>query len=192
MKLTKDLVLGSASPRRAQLLRELGFEFSVVVTEADERAPEHLSPEETAIYVSEQKARALQPLLSENQLGITSDTEVWLDGQRLGKPADETQARAMLEQLSGRAHQVVSGLTLVTSDALTSYSTQVVVHVKALPAWAIDHYIATARPLDKAGAYGIQEWMGMAFIDRIEGEYNSVVGLPTATLFEALSPYLLP
>lgn len=189
MKLTKQLVLGSKSPRRAQLLKELGFDFTILTTDADENAPGNLGAKETAIWISEQKALALQPHLSEEQLGITSDTEVWFQGKRYGKPSNDQEAIAMLQSLSGQVHQVVSGLTLVEKHSMKSFVSEVEVEFTTIPQWAIEHYVHTYQPLDKAGAYGIQEWIGMGFITRISGEYNSVVGLPTATLFEALTAY---
>lgn len=189
MELTVNLVLGSKSPRRAQLLRDLGFDFKVIVTDADESAPKSLSPAETAVWISEQKALALQGQLGPNELGITSDTEVWMNNTRFGKPKDSAEAAAMLQQLSGKTHQVISGLTLVTPSSLESHFTTVEVDFLPIPDWAIAHYITQYQPLDKAGAYGIQEWLGMGYISAIRGEYNSVVGLPTSTLMQALLKY---
>ena len=189
MKLLKDLVLGSKSPRRASLLREMGFDFSVIVTEADENAPSHLNGEETAIWISEQKARALQPLLKTNQLGITSDTEVWLGNRRYGKPVDANQAKEMIRSLSGNTHEVITGLTLTTVDSINSYCSTVKVTFETLTEEEIDHYVDRFKPLDKAGAYGIQEWIGHTMISSIQGEYNAVVGLPTSTLYKALKDF---
>ncbi len=189
MKLLKDLVLGSKSPRRASLLREMGFDFSVIVTEADENAPSHLNGEETAIWISEQKARALQPLLKTDQLGITSDTEVWLGNRRYGKPVDANQAKEMIRSLSGKTHDVITGLTLTTVDSINSYCSTVKVTFETLTEEEIDHYVDRFKPLDKAGAYGIQEWIGHTMISSIQGEYNAVVGLPTSTLYKALKDF---
>lgn len=189
MKLLKDLVLGSKSPRRASLLREMGFDFSVIVTEADENAPSHLNGEETAIWISEQKAHALQPLLKTNQLGITSDTEVWLGNRRYGKPADANEAKEMIRSLSGKTHEVITGLTLTTVDSINSYCSTVKVTFETLTEEEIDHYVDRFKPLDKAGAYGIQEWIGHTMISSIQGEYNAVVGLPTSTLYKALKDF---
>lgn len=189
MKLSKELVLGSKSPRRAQLLGDLGFEFRVEVTDADEQAPESLSGAETAVWISEQKAKALQPLLSNGELGITSDTEVWKNNRRYGKAANATEATEMLQSLSGTTHQVITGLSLVTPTAIESAISTVEVTFKELPQWAIEHYVAEYKPFDKAGAYGIQEWIGQAFISSIQGEYNAVVGLPTSTLMDMLAKF---
>jgi len=193
MELTHEIILGSQSPRRAAFLTSLGLDFRTLPLDVDESAPAHLSGEEVAAYVSELKAKALSTNLKSGQLGITSDTEVWQNGKRFGKPADEVSAREMLIALSGTAHEVISGLTLVTTDnhtpLLTTETSVVTVYFSEIPDWAIDHYINHYKPFDKAGAYGIQEWIGAGFIDRIEGNYNSVVGLDTAALFRLLLPF---
>ena len=193
MELTHDLVLGSQSPRRAAFLTSLGLDFKTLPLDIDESAPAHLSGVEVAAFVSELKAQALSTHLEPGQLGITSDTEVWQNGQRFGKPTDEARAREMLVALSGTTHEVISGLTLVITDngipKLTTETSIVTVSFSEIPDWAIDFYIKQFKPFDKAGAYGIQEWIGAGFIDRIEGNYNSVVGLDTATLFKLLLPY---
>lgn len=193
MELTHEIVLGSQSPRRADFLASLGLDFQTLPLNIDESAPAQLSGVEVAAYVSELKAKALSTHLKPGQLGITSDTEVWQNDQRFGKPNDETSAREMLVALSGTTHQVISGLTLVTSDngtpLLTTETSVVTVSFSEIPDWAIDFYIKHYRPFDKAGAYGIQEWIGAGFIHRIEGNYNSVVGLDTAALFKLLLPY---
>ena len=193
MELTHEIILGSQSPRRAAFLTSLGLDFRTLPLDVDESAPAHLSGEEVAAYVSELKAKELSTHLKSGQLGITSDTEVWQNGKRFGKPADEVSAREMLIALSGTAHEVISGLTLVTTDnhtpLLTTETSVVTVYFSEIPDWAIDHYINHYKPFDKAGAYGIQEWIGAGFIDRIEGNYNSVVGLDTAALFRLLLPF---
>ena len=189
--LNKKLVLGSKSPRRAALLREMGFDFRVVVTEADENAPDHLNGIETAVWISEQKAKALQPTLSEGELGITSDTEVWLGNRRYGKPESPDEALDMIRSLSGKTHEVITGLTLCTQNTLKSYHAAVRVTFEPLTNQEIEYYVSTFNPVDKAGAYGIQEWIGHTMISSIEGEYNAVVGLPTSTLYNALKKYAL-
>jgi septum formation protein len=193
MELTHEIILGSQSPRRAAFLTSLGLDFRALPLDIDESAPAHLSCMEVAAYVSELKAKALCTHLKSGQLGITSDTEVWQNGKRFGKPADEASAREMLIALSGTTHEVSSGLTLVTTDngipILTTETSLVTVYFSEIPDWAIDYYIKRYKPFDKAGAYGIQEWIGAGFIDRIDGNYNSVVGLDTAALFRLLLPF---
>ena len=193
MELTHEIILGSQSPRRAAFLTSLGLDFRALPLDIDESAPAHLSCMEVAAYVSELKAKALCTHLKSGQLGITSDTEVWQNSKRFGKPADEASAREMLIALSGTTHEVSSGLTLVTTDngipILTTETSLVTVYFSEIPDWAIDYYIKRYKPFDKAGAYGIQEWIGAGFIDRIDGNYNSVVGLDTAALFRLLLPF---
>jgi septum formation protein len=193
MELTHEIILGSQSPRRAAFLTSLGLDFRALPLDIDESAPAHLSCMEVAAYVSELKAKALCTHLKSGQLGITSDTEVWQNGKRFGKPADEASAREMLIALSGKTHEVSSGLTLVTTDngipILTTETSLVTVYFSEIPDWALDYYIKRYKPFDKAGAYGIQEWIGAGFIDRIDGNYNSVVGLDTAALFRLLLPF---
>jgi septum formation protein len=193
MELTHEIILGSQSPRRAAFLTSLGLDFRALPLDIDESAPAHLSCMEVAAYVSELKAKALCTHLKSGQLGITSDTEVWQNGKRFGKPADEASAREMLIALSGTTHEVSSGLTLVTTNngipILTTETSLVTVYFSEIPDWAIDYYIKRYKPFDKAGAYGIQEWIGAGFIDRIDGNYNSVVGLDTAALFRLLLPF---
>lgn len=189
MKLSKELVLGSKSPRRAQLLRDLGFDFRIEVTDADENAPSTLSGAETAVWISEQKANALQPLLGKHELGITSDTEVWKNNRRYGKAESREEAVEMLQSLSGTVHEVITGLSLITTTEIISAISTVEVTFKELPAWAIEHYVDTFKPFDKAGAYGIQEWIGQSYISSIHGEYNAVVGLPTSTLMDMLEAF---
>ncbi|MDX5426644.1 MAG: Maf family nucleotide pyrophosphatase [Bacteroidota bacterium] len=180
------LVLGSGSPRRKQLLLEIGLHFAVRTSDADESAPLHLSGTETAVWVSEAKAKALLPDLQDNEILITADTEVWKGEERFGKPADEAEAMDMLIRLSGTKHQVIGGVTLTHRGNMRSFSSVTEVFFKPLSRDVIRHYVENYRPLDKAGAYGIQEWIGLIGINRIEGSYNNVVGLPTAELMEHL------
>ena len=193
MELTHEIVLGSQSPRRAAFLTSLGLHFQTLPLDIDEAAPDQFSGVEVAKYVSELKAKALSTHLEPGQLGITSDTEVWQNGKRFGKPSDAASARQMLVALSGTKHEVISGLTVVTmvngKPSMATETSVVTVHFADVPHWAIDFYITHYKPFDKAGAYGIQEWIGAGFIERIEGNYNSVVGLDTAALFRLLLPY---
>ncbi|MAZ96342.1 MAG: septum formation protein Maf [Flavobacteriales bacterium] len=189
MKLNKQLVLGSKSPRRASLLKEMGFDFKILVTDADENAPLHLNGEETALWISEQKALALQPKLKHHELGITSDTEVWLGNKRYGKASNKEAAFQMIKSLSGKTHQVITGLTLSTTEDITSYCSVVQVTLADITAEEIEYYVNQFKPFDKAGAYGIQEWIGHTMVTSIQGEYNAVVGLPTTTLYKALKQF---
>lgn len=183
------LVLGSGSPRRKQLLSDLGLEFTVRVSDADESAPSNLSPTETVEWVAKSKAEALIPSLKEDELLITADTEVWQGNHRFGKPDTPEEAKSMLKKLSGTTHQVISGFCICNKSVAHTYHVSTTVYFEELSDDVIDYYIKEYRPFDKAGAYGIQEWIGMIGIQKIEGSYYNVVGLPTADVFAALKSW---
>lgn len=179
-------VLGSKSPRRQQLLAELGLSFTVRNIEVDEGYPNGLSMVEIPVYLAVKKARPLIENLTKNELLITADTIVWLDGEVLGKPGDRIHALEILNKLSGRIHQVVTGVCLSTSDKQKTFFSVTDVEFKHLNKFEIDHYIRKCKPFDKAGAYGIQEWIGLAGIKKITGSYFNVVGLPVQQLYEEI------
>ena len=176
------IVLASNSPRRKELLSGLGLEYEVrTLSGIDESYPEGLPMEEIPQYISRKKAAAYT--LGEDELLITADTIVWLNGEVLGKPADEAEARQMLRKLSGKTHQVVTGVTLTTSLLHHSFSSVSQVTFAQLSDDEIDYYVTHYRPLDKAGAYGIQEWIGYIGVTSIEGSYFNVMGLPVQRLY---------
>lgn len=179
------IILASKSPRRQELLKLMGINFRVVLKEVDETYSEGLSPIEIALYVAEKKARAFDEELI-NELVITADTIVSVNSQILGKPEDEQHAFDMLSLLSGRKHEVITGVSLLKDHQLNSFYDTSEVYFKKLTAEQIRHYIATGLPMDKAGAYGIQEWIGLIGIEKIIGSYTNVVGLPTHRLYEEL------
>lgn len=182
-----DIILGSQSPRRVELLEALGIRFrQEAMPDLDERYPEGLKADEVALYISQQKAEAYKPLMQSNSLLITADTTVVLGDTILGKPESEEEAIAMLLSLQGRSHRVVTGLTL--SSVERSWSTQDIaqVHFTPLTEAEVRYYVEHYHPLDKAGAYGIQEWIGYRAIKGIEGSFYTVMGLPTHRLIEGL------
>lgn len=179
------IILASKSPRRQELLKLMGFDFQVVLREVDESYPPGLSPSEIAVYISEKKARAFD-LLIENEIVITADTIVSLDGKILGKPENEDHAFEMLSQLSGKGHDVITGVSLLKDHKVSSFYELTEVFFKEISAEQIRYYINTCQPMDKAGAYGIQEWIGLVAVDRINGSYSNVVGLPTHRLYSEL------
>lgn len=181
-----NIILASQSPRRAELLRLAGFEFSVKVKEVDESFPETLPADEVAEYLAVKKARGQDLMLGENDLLITADSVVILEDQILNKPANEPEAREMLQALSGKKHQVITGVCLLTQKQLHSFSTCSHVFMEKLTDQEIEHYIDRYKPFDKAGSYGIQEWIGINRIKRIEGSYTNIMGLPTADFYEAV------
>ncbi len=179
------IVLASNSPRRKELLAGLGFDYEVRTLQGlDESYPEGLSMEEIPQYISRKKAAAYT--LNPDELLITADTIVYLDGEVLGKPADEAEAKQMLRKLSGKTHQVVTGVTLSTTEMQHSFASVSQVTFAQLSEAEIDHYVTRYRPLDKAGAYGIQEWIGYIGVTRIEGSYFNVMGLPVQRLYSEM------
>lgn len=180
------LILASASPRRHQLMYDTGFKFEVKLKHTEEIWPEELAVEKVPEYLACLKAKAFNGELQEDELLITADTVVCLDEKILGKPKNREHAIEMLHRLSGRKHQVVTGVCLTTSQEQRSFSAYTDVYFKTLSDQEITYYVDTCKPFDKAGAYGIQEWIGYIGIERIEGSFYNVMGLPVQKLYEAL------
>lgn len=189
--LRMKIVLASGSPRRKELLAGLGVEFEVrLMSGIDESYPPGLTPEETAETIACKKADAYRPTIKDDELLITADTIVCIDGKVLGKPHDEQEAIEMLKTLRGRTHQVVTGVTLSTTERTESFAAVSNVTFSQLTDEEIKYYVETFRPLDKAGAYGIQEWIGYIGVERIEGSYFNVMGLPVARLYQAMKQFI--
>lgn len=184
----KRLILASNSPRRKELLAGLGLEFEVRVMKGiDESYPDDLVGEDIPKYISMQKAKAYIPTLAPDEVLITSDTIVYIDGKVLGKPRDAADAYDMLRLLSGRTHEVITGVTIVESGREPRcFATTTLVTFKQLTDDEINYYITNYRPFDKAGAYGIQEWIGYIGVTSIEGSYFNVMGLPVQRVYESL------
>lgn len=179
--------LASNSPRRRELLAGLGLDFEVkLLPGIDESYPERLPGEEIPVYIARKKAEAYRRDIGPDELIITADTIVYIDGQVLGKPADAEEARRMLRQLSGRTHQVITGVCLTTADRQKAFSAVTDVTFDTLGDEEIDYYIEHYRPYDKAGAYGVQEWIGFVGVSRLEGSYFNVMGLPVQRLYREL------
>ena len=182
-----EIVLVSASPRRKQLLTELDIKFQVKTIEVEENYPDDYPVEKVAQYLSEIKAAAFPTSnMKRNTLIITADTIVVVGEKIVGKPTDSNNAREILTNLSGRRHHVITGVTLRTVDKRHSFSVSTEVYFKKLSNEEIDYYVSNFKPMDKAGAYGIQEWIGHVAIEKIEGSYFNVMGLPTHRLYEEL------
>jgi septum formation protein len=188
--LSRSLVLASNSPRRQQLLRELGFEFTVEVRPTDELFPADMPASEVAGYLAQHKAEQFAHDLG-GKLVLCADTVVVVDNQILNKPADALEARAMLEKLSGRSHQVITGVCLLSAEGYQTISDMAEVTFKPLTETEIEYYITHYRPFDKAGAYGVQEWIGMIGIPRIEGSFYTIMGLPLHKVYELLRPFMV-
>jgi septum formation protein len=188
--LTKPLILASNSPRRKQLLKETGFDFKVQVLPTDETYPDDLSPDEVAGHIAYQKAEMFRNDENRDKLILTADTVVIADGLILGKPADPQDAFSMLKMMSGNVHQVVTAVSLLTQNTITTVSDKAFVSFLKLDDAEINLYINRYKPFDKAGSYGIQEWIGMIGIERIEGSFYTIMGLPVHLVYQLLKPYI--
>ncbi len=183
------VILASKSPRRRQLLDGLNIPFEVVIHEVNEIFPEDLAMEEIPVYLAKLKAEPFAEELNHDALVITADTIVWIDGQVLGKPENFDHAAKMLKQLSGKKHVVVTGVCLTSKEKQITFSASTEVWFKDLSAEEIKYYLENYRPYDKAGSYGVQEWIGYVAITRIEGSYFNVMGLPVQRLYEELKKF---
>lgn len=183
------LILASSSPRRQQLMREAGFDFEVRLREVPEVYPDDLPVEQVPEYLARLKASAFKGDLQENELLITADTIVSIHGKVVGKPRDREHAVEMLRELSGNRHTVISGLCLTTNREQRSCSVRTDVFFRELTEEEIVYYVDRYRPLDKAGAYGIQEWIGYVGIEKIDGSFYNVMGLPVQTLYRQLKDF---
>lgn len=182
-----QLILASKSPRRQQLLADLGLRFEVITKDTDESFPDNMKVDEVAAFLAEKKAAAFADSIKANQLIITADTIVAQGDLVLNKPDDANHAREMLQILSGKKHEVITGVCLLSKSKKVVFSTKTDVWFKNLSEEEIDYYIEHYKPFDKAGAYGIQEWIGYIGIYRIDGSYFNVMGLPVQQLYTQLS-----
>lgn len=185
-----EILLASNSPRRRELLAGLDIDYRVTaLPEVDESYPDTLSGEEIPLYISQEKAAAYRRFMKDNTLLITADTIVWLDGKVYGKPRDIADAKAMLQALSGKTHTVITGVTLTSLQKQISFAVSTEVTFVALGDDEIDYYVETYRPLDKAGAYGVQEWIGYIGVTGLKGSYYNVMGLPIQRLYTELKKF---
>ena len=182
-----NIILGSQSPRRRELMAGLDIPFSCVTIDADESYPADLQAGDIPLYISRAKAHAYASELRENDLLITSDTIVWLNDEMLGKPQDEADAKAMLARLSGQTHEVYSAVCFADMNGeLETLVDCTKVTFKTLSEEEIDYYVNKYSPLDKAGAYGVQEWIGYVGVTKMEGSYFNVMGFPICRVYETL------
>ncbi len=181
-----QLILASQSPRRQQLLGQLGYAFEIRLKETDETIPPNVPIHQASLFLAQKKATTFLNDLKDNELLITADTIVILGDQILNKPQDEAEAYQMLSQLSGKVHEVVTGFCLTTSEKQITDSDTTLVHFRHLAPEEINFYIKNHHPFDKAGGYGAQDWIGMIGVERIEGSYFNVMGLPVHKLYQAL------
>jgi septum formation protein len=184
-----NLILGSKSPRRQELLKGLGFNFSVRASETDESYSNDLPVSEVAAFIASKKSNHLINSLTSNDLLLCADTIVTVDEVILGKPNGRSEAIQMLELLSGRNHKVMTGVCLSSLEKQIVFTVTTTVFFNSLSKDVISHYVDFYKPYDKAGAYGIQEWIGFVAVDRIEGSYTNVVGLPTFETYQSITQF---
>ena len=180
------IILASGSPRRQQFLKELDVDFEIQLKDIEEIYPEHLQAEEITNFLAKLKASAFVLNLQENDILITSDTIVWLNNKALGKPKDYEDAFKMLTEMSGTTHKVITSVCIKTTNKESVFYEETLVTFTKLSSDEIKYYLNNYQPFDKAGSYGIQEWIGLVAIEKIEGSYANVVGLPTHRLYEEL------
>lgn len=189
--LNYKIILASCSPRRQQLFKETGLRFEVMTKEYDETFPDGLNGEEIARHVAHGKASCFRDEISDGEIVITADTVVWCNGRILGKPVDRDDAVSMLREISGNTHEVITGVSLMTKSDEVVFSETTMVTFEHMTDEEISFYIDNYNPYDKAGAYGIQEWIGLTACSRIEGSYFNVVGLPVHRLYRELQTFLI-
>ena len=182
------VILASGSPRRRELMAGLGVNYEVrILPDVDESYPDTLQGEEIPLYIAKEKADAYIPMMQPDELIITADTIVWLDGKVLGKPRDREDALQMLRTMSGRTHKVFTGVCITTTDWQRSFTAQTEVRFATLSEDEIIYYVDNFKPMDKAGAYGVQEWIGFIGVENISGSYYNIMGLPVQKLYREFS-----
>ena len=181
------VILASGSPRRRELMAGLGVNYEVrILPDVDESYPDTLQGEEIPLYIAKEKADAYIPMMQPDELIITADAIVWLDGKVLGKPRDREDALQMLRTMSGRTHKVFTGVCITTTDWQRSFTAQTEVRFATLSEDEIIYYVDNFKPMDKAGAYGVQEWIGFIGVENISGSYYNIMGLPVQKLYREL------
>ncbi len=184
-----NIILASGSPRRQELFKELGVDFTIKVKPINEVYPLNLKEEEITNYLAELKAKAFEPELNENDFIITSDTIVWLNNKALEKPKNKNEAICMLQELSGKKHKVITSICLKSKFKQKIFFDVTNVYFKELTLDEITFYVENYKPFDKAGAYGIQEWIGFIGVTKLEGSYFNVMGFPVHKLYEEMKNF---
>jgi septum formation protein len=185
-----NFILGSNSPRRKEILKEIGLDFSIYPSNIDENFNKEIDLEDIPVFLAEKKANALKNKLKENDILITADTIVIYKNELLSKPENSYQAKEMLEKLSGKSHKVITGVCLLSKNNKSIFSSKTIVTFKDLDKFEIEFYVKKYKPFDKAGSYGIQEWVGLIGVKKIEGSYTNVVGLPASMVYTELKKFI--
>jgi septum formation protein len=183
-------ILASNSPRRKEILTQAGFQFAVLPSDVDESFPTDIPPQQVPVMLAERKAQALIESCG-NSLVLAADTVVILDNEILNKPADKQDALRMLQKLSGKTHEVVTGIALASPQGIITAADSALVRFRELADWEMEWYVRGGASLDKAGAYGVQDFIGMAGIEKLEGSFYTVMGLPIYQVYQLLKPFIL-
>ena len=185
-----NFILGSNSPRRKEIHKEIGLDFSIFPSNIDENFNKEIDLEDIPVFLAEKKANALKNKLKENDILITADTIVIYKNELLSKPENSYQAKEMLEKLSGKSHKVITGVCLLSKNNKSIFSSKTIVTFNDLDKFEIEFYVNKYKPFDKAGSYGIQEWVGLIGVKKIEGSYTNVVGLPASMVYTELKKFI--
>ena len=185
-----NFILGSNSPRRKEILKEIGLDFSIHPSNIDENFNKEIDLEDIPVFLAEKKANALKNKLKENDILITADTIVIYKNELLSKPVNSYQAKEMLEKLSGKSHKVITGVCLSNKNNKSIFSCETIVTFNDINKFEIEFYVNKYKPFDKAGSYGIQEWIGLIGVKKIEGSYTNVVGLPASMVYTELKKFI--
>ena len=185
-----NFILGSNSPRRKEILKEIGLDFSVYPSNIEENFNKDIKLKDVPVFLAEKKANAIKNKLKENDILITADTTVIHNKELLSKPENTLEAKEMLNKLSGKSHKVITGVCLLSKNKKCTFSCETIVTFNNLEIKEIEFYINKFKPFDKAGSYGIQEWIGLIGIEKIEGSYTNVVGLPASMLYTKLKKFI--
>ena len=185
-----NFILGSNSPRRKEILKEIGLDFSIYPSNIDENFNNEIELKDIPVFLAEKKANALKNKLKENDILITADTIVIYKNELLSKPENSYQAKEMLEKLSGKSHKVITGVCLLSKNNKSIFSSKTIVTFNDLDKFEIEFYVNKYKPFDKAGSYGIQEWIGLIGVKKIEGSYTNVVGLPASMVYTELKKFI--
>jgi len=181
-----EIILASESPRRKYFMNQIGFPFTIKTFDVEESFPKNLKGKEIADYIVAKKSAPFKEIIHPKQIVITADTIVWCENEYLGKPKDETDVKNMLQKLSGKSHEVITAVGFLFDGQFDIINEVTEVHFNPLSEIEIDQYVSQHNPLDKAGAYGIQDWIGEIGISKINGSYTNVVGLPLAQVFQKI------
>jgi len=185
-----NFILGSNSPRRSQILKEMGLDFKIIASNIDETIPKGIKNKNVPIYLAKEKANFLFKELNKNEILITADTIVLMNNEIITKPSNKKDAKDILQKISNNKHEVITGICITSDSNQHSFSSKTEVFFNKISDSEIEYYLEKFKPYDKAGSYGIQEWLGLISVRKIIGSYTNVVGLPSSELYQELNKFI--